>query len=568
MDNTQIIQALLEMAEGVTFLDDNPFKARAYRKAAQSISRLCMPVREILESGDISVVDGIGRAIEAKLRAWVIDDDLSALEKMRSRLPDGFNELTRVSGLGMKRIRQIHNELGISTLEDLIDAGRSGRLSTLKGFSQKNIVKLLDSAGHVLGYRGKYRLDKGLACAGEILSIFKGLGLRAELSGECRRSMEVINSVELVVEVQGSDTDEIIRALPSFDLNKMPGDDVLTGSAVGWPDLRVYCAEKDIFHLRWFLSTGSAEHVSRIKARAGLSNIDIRDNGLYRDSKKLDISSEEDIYALLGMQYIRPCLREGREFEMIKAIDHTISDPLELRDMQGTIHIHTSYSDGRSSLRDMVLKAMELGYEWIGISDHSKSAFYAGGMDRQDIRRQHEEIDMLNREFDGIKILKGIESDILSDGSLDYPDDVLETFDFVIAGVHSQMDMDNTSMTGRIIRAIQNPYTKMLAHPTGRLLLGREPYDVNMEAVIEAAIEHSVIIELNANPQRLDLDWRLIHGFIASGGRIALSPDAHCMEGLDDMAYGILMANKGFVTKKDCINTYGAGQIKEVFDLR
>jgi DNA polymerase (family 10) len=258
-------------------------------------------------------------------------------------------------------------------------------------------------------------------------------------------------------------------------------------------------------------------------------------------------------------------VREGRPSELERARTHTVPDLVSLADIRGTIHNHTDMSDGVSPLKDMVLAARERGYEWIGISDHSRSAGYAGGLDVEALSLQHREIAALQRELDDIEIFKGIESDILPDGSLDYPPEVLESFDFVIASVHSHMDMDRRAMTRRIVKALRNPFTTVLGHPTGRLLLSREPYEVDMDAVLEEALARRVAVEINASPYRLDLDWRLIDEFVTRGGIIAVSPDAHSVEGLDDMAYGVMIARKGFVTAGACLNTLDARQAREWF---
>jgi DNA polymerase (family 10) len=294
-------------------------------------------------------------------------------------------------------------------------------------------------------------------------------------------------------------------------------------------------------------------------------NVEIGDREITLQGMPVPVSGEEDIYRLLGLQYLPPEVREGRDTELERARTHTVPQLLSSADIQGTIHNHTDLSDGTASLSAMALGALERGYGWIGISDHSRSAYYAGGLDEEAVARQHGEIRALGRDLPDITVFKGIESDILADGSLDYPPEVLERFDFVIASVHSHMDMDRQTMTGRIIKALRNPFTNILAHPTGRLLLSRQPYEVDMDAVLEEALRNRVAVELNASPMRLDLDWRLMDSFVTQGGIISIGPDAHSVEGLDDMAYGVMIARKGFVTSQACLNTRNPRDVKEWF---
>ncbi len=557
MDNRQIMEALLELADGLEFLEDNPFKIRAYRKAAQSVSSLDVPVAELVSRGETSRIEGVGKAIAEKIEAWVLRGDFSALEKVSSRVPRGLDELMKLSGLGTKRLRQLHEDLGIATVDELLSACRQGRLSGMRGFPEKKILRLEADIERVIGYRGKFLIDTCLEYAGEILGKLRGSGLKVVLTGECRRTLEVMTAVDLLVE-ETPGVREIIRTC----IGEVPVDedrDALTfASNPKVPPLRCRFASGKNFAMALFLTTGSGEHIDRMRRQASLMDVTLGEEGLFRGDRRVEIGDEQDIYRLLGAPYIPPEIREGA-FEPLKGPMPAL---LRSEHLKGTIHNHTTFSDGKSPLRELVLKAREMGYSWIGVSDHSKSAYYAGGMDMDDLRRQQREIDELNGSLDGITVLKGIECDILPDGSLDYPDEVLETFDFVIASVHSHMDMDRKSMTGRIVRALKNPFTTILAHPTGRLLLSRDPYEVDMAVVLEEAIRHSVAVELNANPMRLDIDWRLIPGFTAAGGKIAIGPDAHSARGLLDMNYGVMMARKGLLAPDNTLNTLDLSEIR------
>ena len=560
VDNRQIIENLLELADGLEVLDDNPFKVRAYRKAAQSIEALDMPVSELVERGEISRIDGVGKAIADKIEAWVLRGDFSALEEVRSRIPQGIDELLKVPGVGIKRLRLLHEQLGINTVEDLLDAGRRGLLEGIKGFPPKRVFDLIQAVETVIGYRGKYRIDMSLDYAGEILGRLRDAGLHAELSGECRRRMEMLTTIDVLVEKTPEAKEVIHEWLPQARVE----DEIIQSQPDRKrPPVRLHLVEKKDFSLAMFFTTGSKEHVERMRQRAGKMQYVLSDTGMFSNDERIEIQDEKDIYRVLDLPYIPPEIREEAVASFYEQ-DYSIPRLLEDDQLRGTVHNHTTFSDGKTPLKELVLKARELGYSWIGISDHSKSAYYAGGMSIDDIKRQHGQIEELNRNIEGITILKGIESDILPDGSLDYPSEVLGEFDFVIASIHSHMDMDGETMTDRIVQALKNPFTSIFAHPTGRLLLSREPYKVDLDVVLAEAVKNHVAIELNANPIRLDIDWRLIPGFIRAGGKIAIGPDAHVAGGLLDMRYGVMMARKGLLTMEACLNTYDVAAIKRV----
>lgn len=563
VDNQQIIDALLEIADGLEILDDNPFKIRAYRKAAQSILALDIPVSELVRNKEISKIEGVGKAIAEKIDAWVSRGDFSALEQIRAQIPRGFEELLKVPGLGGKRLRLLREQLGINTVDDLLVACKDGRLSGVKGFHTKGIPKLLDAIEKVIDYRGKYLIDVSLQYAGEILDILKDSGLHAQLTGQCRRTMEVITSIDVLVE-ETPDAHEVIRSClgdihPDTALNTISAQPYAKR-----PPVICHLAGRRDFPMALFFTTGSQEHLERMRRRAGRMHLTLNNTGMFNKDQRMEIRDENDIYKVLGIPFIPPEIRE-ESAERFYAHDYRIPKLLQGEHIKGTPHNHTTFSDGKTLLKDLVHKARELGYAWIGISDHSRSAVYAGGMKCDDIRRQHREIDDLNRSLDKITILKGVESDILRDGSLDYPPEVLREFDFVIASIHSHMDMDKDTMTRRIIKALKNPFTSIFAHPSGRLLLAREPYNVDLDAVLDEALKNRVAIELNANPMRLDIDWRDIPGFTGAGGKIAIGPDAHTAGGLLDMNYGVMMARKGLLAPEACLNTFDVREIRREF---
>ncbi len=563
MDNLLVVRYLLETARALEYLDENSFKIQAYRRAARSILELPVPVREVVEEGGLSSVPGVGKGIASTVEAWVKDRDFSTLEELRAGLPRGLDELLKVPGIGLKRVRILHGRLGVETVDDLMEAVRQGRLAGVRAFPGKFVENLPRSLERVMGYRGKYLLSDGLARAGETLSRLAAQGLKAEVTGACRRHSEIVERVEILVEGSVRDGETLRNALdePGCELK---GDTLVLPARAGTPPVVVRLVPREDRAVRLLVTTGSDAHLVALKEHASGMQVEI-ESGVTLQGREVRIEREEDIYRLLDLQYLPPEVPEGRDSEMARARAHTVPELIRSTDIRGTIHNHTEMSDGVSSLAAMVRGARERGYQWIGISDHSQSAHYAGGLSEDAVARQHREIDALQEELDDIAIFRGIESDILADGSLDYPPEVLEEFDFVIASIHSHMDMDCRRMTRRIIKALRNPFTTILAHPTGRLLLSREPYAVDMDAVLEEALLNRVAVELNANPVRLDLDWRLMDSFVSRGGTVAIGPDAHSVAGLDDMTYGVMIARKGFVTKDSCLNTRDARDVREWF---
>jgi len=570
MDNARISDLLQAMAWALEFLEENPFKAKAYQKAARSIAGLAVPVKELIESGDILRVEGIGASIASLLTTWVKENDFSALDSLREKIPEGLEEMTRVSGLGLKKIRVLYADLGITDLDQLLAAIDQGRLEGLKGFSRKGIDKIREAVLAVIACRGWHLLDEAWSWAQSVCSLLEEAGLEVVPTGECRRGMETIYTVDILVQAGRDDTEKRILqrlgSIPGVTLSSEPG--VITAIVKNRPCVRVVTVLPERFIPALFITTGSAEHVGRVCDALGQRSILLDMQGAFMDGQPIPLSRESDIYELMGHPFLPPEVREGRPCELDRSMQEIIPALVSLEDMRGMLHIHTTYSDGRATMEELAKAARERGYSWIGISDHSKSAYYAGGLKPGDLLREFEEIDGLNRTLEGITILKGIESDILADGSLDYPPDILSRFDFVIASIHSQMEMSRTVMTERIMAAIMNPRTSILGHPTGRLLLSRKPYEVDIEAVLEEAARQGVTVELNANPMRMDLDWRLIHGFMERGGRIVITPDAHSVSGLDDMFYGVAMARKGLALKESCLNTYDAWKAREVLAAR
>lgn len=550
MDNLEAAALLNEMADALEYLDE-PFRARAYRKAGIAMAGLELPVGTLIADGTLKDIPGIGKGILATLTSWE-HGDFSGLNEVVGRLPSGFSEIIKVPGLGLKRIREL-KLMGIETLEDLKLALDGGRLSSFKGLTARFESRMRRAIADIIEGRGRILLNRAFDIARSLEEIFRSNQIDAVMTGELRRTGETISSIDFLV---SEENDAVARLKSIFGDKLVKAGDILTVNVRNAPVVKIRLSGRNARCISLFLTTGSNRHIDNLKGYINARGYEINDGGLFKEGLAVFPETEEDIYRIAGLSYI-PCeAREGfNEIEF--AADKAFPRLIDNRDIIGTIHNHTTYSDGKASLSEMAMSAQNAGYEWIGISDHSISAHYAGGMSIKSLQRQHAEIDVLN-EKTGIRILKGIECDIGQDGSLDYGHDVLKTFDYVIASIHTHMDMEKAAMTQRIITAVRNPLTSMLAHPTGRLLLARSPYEVDMDAVLEECLACRVIVEINANPMRLDLDWRRAGEFVAAGGMLAISPDAHEISGLADMRFGVMMARKALVTSGSCINTLGA----------
>jgi DNA polymerase (family 10) len=569
LHNSEIAELLLEVSEALELLEENPFKSRAFRNAAQAVARLDDAAAGLVEAGGIHNVKGIGPSIAKLITDWVLRGDMSFVEDLRARLPKGYAELRKVPGLGLRRIRQLFFDLGIGDVDELARAVDSGRLSGIKGFSEKTLERLRRSVADVISYRGLHLLDEAWAWMEAVQEALRRAGLSARPTGKARRGMEVIDAVDLLCVDRGGAEGLTAAALErEFGASAVREGECLVIRAQDRPLVAIHLCNEESLIPALFVTTGAQAHVEQARERLAGASVTITHEGVFKEGRLERLGAEDEIYGMLGLGWLPPEVREGRDFEWSLASRPSGLSLLEPQDFLGVFHVHTSMSDGKATLGDMAIAARDRGYSWVGMSDHSRSAYYAGGLSVEDLKAQARSIDALNEGSMGIRVFKGVESDILPDGSLDYPDEVLKELDFIIASVHSHMDMDRQAMTRRIIRAMERPFVTMLGHPTGRLLLARRPYEVDMEAVLEAALKLGVIIELNAHPMRLDLDWRLVRDFTARGGVIAVNPDAHDPEGFDVMRYGIAMARKGALERASCINCMDEGAVREALARR
>ena len=504
---------------------------------------------------------GLSKTAAARVAELLDTGSFDELTRLLAATPPGVVELLKIKGIGPKKIRQLWREAGIESPEQLREAAEQDEVSKLKGFGKKTQDLILAALEFTEESRGKLLFPTAEALAQDLLArLREALGTdRAAAAGELRRCLEIIETVVLVVgTVRPERGHALLNALDSLTAEPTRcGVYCWRGTAAGsGVKVEAHFVAPDDFTNQLFLLTGNEAHLTEPLPNAQLN----QPATLRRLVKQERFYQEEAIYEKAGLQFVVPELREGRG-ELALAAAHQIPRLLEDADLRGSLHNHSTYSDGHHPLRQMAEWLRDHDYQYLGICDHSQAAHYANGLAPDRVRQQHQEIDQLNQELAPFRIFKGIECDILSDGALDYSPQVLDTFDFVVASVHSNLRMDEQKATERMLRAIENPYCTMLGHPTGRLLLRREGYPLDFKTIIDACAKHKVIIEINANPYRLDLDWRWVRYALDQGVPLSINPDAHHTDGYADMRYGVLMGRKGMLTPD---KTFNAKPVEEV----
>jgi DNA polymerase (family 10) len=561
VDKAQVAGILDEIGNLLELTGGNPFETRAYQNGARAIGALEGDLDELVRTGAIAQVPGLGKTLVARVTELVTTGHMALYDKLLEEVPPGLREMLRIPGLGPKRIRQIHEALGITTLEDLRAACESGEVAKLPGFGEKSQEKILKGLVFITEHQDNYRYDVAESGAMAVAGTLRELPqiVRLSIAGSLRRHKDVVKDVDIVASV-ARDEDrapvmDTLVGLPEVASVTGRGDtktSVVLRQGIAL-DLRLVTDDEFPYALHHF--TGSKEHNVALRGRAQKAGMKINEYGLFRGEERIPCADEVDFYRALGMHYIEPELREDRG-EIEAALAGELPYLVTESDIQGILHVHSTWSDGTVSIRDMAEATIALGKSYLGICDHSQVAAYAHGLNPAAVRKQQEEIDRLNDEFAGrLRILKGSECDILKDGTLDFDDETLASFDFVVASIHSQFQLQPEEQTQRMIRALENPYCSILGHPTGRILLERGGYEPDMEAVIERAGQLGVAIELNADPNRFDLDWRLIRFATERGVKIPINPDAHSPAGLLNMRYGVGVGRKGWLTKEQVLNT-------------
>jgi DNA polymerase (family 10) len=564
MTTRDVAAALDEIGVLLQLKGEDDFRSRAYAAASRAIEQLPGDMRAMVADGSLSKVRGIGEAIRDKVTTLVTTGRLPYLDDLRASIPPGLLAMLRINGVGPKKVRAIHHELGVDTVAGLKAACEDGSLAKLKGFGAKTAEKILAGIAFLDSAGERVRYDRALALGGALLAELKALPgvIRGELAGSLRRGKETVGDLDLVL--SSADPTPIMAAFVALpQVVQVLGHGPTKSSVIAALELgkRTVTMQADLrvvpdaeFPVTLLYMTGSKEHNVRLRQLAIEMGMSLNDYALTADDVPVPVGSEADVYAELGLQFVPPEMREDAG-EVELAAKKAIPKLVEFTDLRGVFHNHTTASDGTGTLEEMAAAARALGWEYLGIADHSQSLTVANGLTPDRVRAQWQAIDAINAKSKGFRLLKGTECDILADGSLDFDDELLAGFEYVVASVHSLFGLSEEEQTARICKALAHPAVTMLGHATGRLLLRREGYKVNLEAVLQAAAKHGKMVEINAQPDRLDLDWRHVRRAKQLGVTLVINPDAHSPDGLGVTACGVVVARRGGLSAADVFNT-------------
>ncbi len=559
MDNKQILQLFKTASSLLELHQANPFQIRAYQNFLSNMEGFAQP---ILDASTTTLTTlGATKGFLAKIEEIKETGTFKDLTELLEQTPKGVRDMLKISGIGAKKINKIWKELNIESLDDLLIACENDEIVELKGFAKKTQDNIVQQIRFLKEQEGKILYAEVEALAYDLEKKCENLGLKISIVGEFIRRMELIETLQYIIA-----SDNPVGVFEKINTIQGLVENTTKSGVFAW---RGYLREANFliefkvvsekqFVNQTFIYSASKEHLQYVLPTH---------ETLLSHALKTTADSHEEIYKQANLPFYIPEIREG-EFEFEYNLENPPPKFLEVSDLKGTLHNHSTYSDGQNSLYEMAEYCQKLGYQYLGISDHSKTAYYANGLSEERIEVQHQEIDILNKEFDNFKIFKGIESDILTDGSLDYINEVLASFDFIVASIHSGLNMTEKKATERLVKAIENPYTTILGHPTGRLLLRREAYPIDHKKVIDACAQNNVLIEINANPWRLDLDWRWIHYALEKNVMLSINPDSHVLDGFLDMHYGTLVGRKGGLTKEMTLNSYSLEEITTYFDKK
>jgi len=555
--NKEVGATLREVALLLELKGENPFKVKAYSSAARTIDRLEQDLATMVRVGKLREIPGIGEGLANQITELLRTGKLQLLEDLKSTVPLGHREMLRIPGLGPKKIKALNDVLQIETIGELEYACHENRLAELQGFGQKSQERILQGIQQVKKYQGRHLYGEVIGQAEKLLEKIRSRPevVRAQIVGSLRRRMEVVKNINLMAST--SSAHELLiffSGLPEVERVQFQDNARVRFTLSSGVEVDLMTTSERIFPFTLYQLTGSLSHWTAMREQAKLLGFDLSDQGLSRGTRSIPCKEEQGLLDALGFDFIPPELREDRG-EIEAAAHHQLPRLVEDRDLKGIFHVHSAYSDGTRPIKRMAEAARSLGFSYLGLSDHSRAAAYAGGLTGERLKKQWEEIDQVNAQMEDFHIFKGTESDILPDGSLDYEESWLKQFDFVIASVHSHFTLPKEEMTQRVVKALRNPYTTILGHPTGRLLLAREPYAMEMQQVIDEAAKRNVAIELNAHPFRLDIDWRWCQYAKDKGVKIAINPDAHDEEGLRDTYFGVGIARKGWLEPGNILNT-------------
>ena len=568
----EIVKTLSNIATLLELKGENSFKIRAYKTGSDIIENFSGDIEQIAKDEKLDEIKGIGKALASKIQEIINTGKLSYYENLKSEFPDSIFELFDISNLGPKKIKNLYDSLKIDSIEKLEASCRSGEISQISGFGEKSVAKILEAIAFRKDNAKFFRTGDIAPIAEIILNFLKKLPQvsQAKIAGSYRRGKEIVHDIDFIVATKSPvevidqftkmvEVDEIIskgKTKSSIRLNN--------GLQC---DLRAVKSSEFPFALSYF--TGSKAHNIRMRSLAISNEYTLNEYALIQKNKneQIPIQNETELYEKLGLTYIPPALREGQG-EIEASQNSTLPNLVKIDNLKGTFHNHTTASDGKNSLEEMANAAIDLGLQYLGISDHSKSSVQANGLSADRLLNQIDEVKKYNNNAENFKVFSGVECDILKNGNLDYDDSILSQLDYSVASVHSSFSLTEKEMTKRVIKAIENPFVTMIGHLTGRLLLIRKPYDINVSKIIDACAENNTIIEINANPRRLDMDWRWWKHAKDKGVKCSINPDAHKIEHFQFLHFGIKIAQKGWLESSDVVNCLPLGKIEKLLNLK
>lgn len=555
MTKHEVVAQLEEISTLLDVLGEDAFRAKSYANAARQLEAFEGDFETLFNDNKLTSIRGIGKSLAEEIATLKARESLSLLEELYERVPESVRRLFRVSGLGAKKVAALWQN-GITDVQELIEAAEDGRLANLKGFGKKSAENFQKAAEFVLTSEKRMRLDVANHLAIMLIQTLEQAlpNIKVAVSGSLRRCLETVGNINLIVlAATAKDIAKVLK--PVARINELLEHSL--SASIENRDIYITIVNKENFGSVLAYETGNYEYRQMLLERATELGFDLRGKGLFKGQTLVKTQTEEEFLETLQLPYVEPELREEKNPEPVKGL-------LEFSDMRGLVHNHSTWSDAQNSIREMVQAARERGYAYLAMADHSRTSYYANGLSTERVYAQAKEIatirEELKAEGSDFELLHGIEVDILGDGSLDYPDDVLATLDYTVVSVHQNFTLSEADQTKRIIRAVQNPYAKILGHATGRLLLRRPSYAVDVQAIIEACAETKTVIEINASPYRLDLDWRWVIKAKELGGKFSINPDAHVTAGFDDVPYGVMMARKAGLTAHDVVNTEKTGK--------
>ncbi|MGQ9672323.1 MAG: DNA polymerase/3'-5' exonuclease PolX [Candidatus Aminicenantales bacterium] len=559
--NSDIAEILNRVADYLDIKGENPFRIRAYRNAARTISSLSRSVSDMVEAGEsLTVLPGIGADLADKVQVIVRTGTLPLLEELKKELSPELSALMEIPGLGPRRVKALHDKLGIRTVEELLEAAEAGKVRDLEGFGAKTEEAILEEIKRLEETKKAGRRVKLIVAEQVVEPLLKHLKktkgvLALDVAGSYRRRKETVGDLDILVAC-GEGCPVMDRFVAYEDVDKVFSRGTTRSSVVFrnglQVDLRV--VEKECYGAALLYFTGSKAHNIAVRKLAQKKKLKINEYGVFRGKKRVAGKSEEEVYRQTGLPYIEPELREDRG-EIQAALQNKLPRLVRMVDIRGDLHVHTTWSDGQASLEELVEEAQKLGYEYLAISDHSKHVTVAGGLDEKRLGQQIKAIERLNGRLRGFRLLKSIELDILDDGSLDLPDAVLDELDLVLCSIHSKFNLPREKQTERIIKALDNRRVHVFCHPSGRLINERRPYEVDLDRVMKAARERGCHLELNAHPDRLDLDDVQCQSAKGIGVKVAIGTDTHRLDDLRYMRFGVGQARRGWLEPDDVLNT-------------